>query len=114
MARPADHLPPVLQHGFRPFFLLGALWAALALSLGLAALAAGLDLRTAMEPLAWHRHELLFGYLGAIIAAFLFTAIPNWTGRKPVRGRPLLCLVLLWLLGRLAVLFSGWTGSGAA
>jgi uncharacterized protein involved in response to NO len=105
---------PVLQHGFRPFFLLGALWAALALSLWLAALAAGLDLPTAMEPLAWHRHELLFGYLGAIVAAFLFTAIPNWTARKPVRGRPLLSFVLLWLLGRLAVLFSGWTGSGAA
>jgi uncharacterized protein involved in response to NO len=106
--------PPILQHGFRPFFLLGALWAALALFLWLAALAAGLDLPTAMEPLAWHRHELLFGYVGAIVAAFLLTAIPNWTGRKPVRGRPLLGLVLLWLLGRLAVVSSGWIGSGAA
>jgi len=78
---------PVLQHGFRPFFLLGALWAALALSLWLAALAAGLDLPTAMEPLAWHRHELLFGYLVAIVAAFLFTALALVFAREILAGR---------------------------
>ena len=64
---------PVLQHGFRPFFLRGAAWAALALFLWLAVLAGGLALPTAMERLAWYRHELLFGYLAAVIAAFLLT-----------------------------------------
>lgn len=102
--------PAVLQHGFRPFFLLGALWAALALALWLAALQ-GLTLPTALDPLAWHRHEMLFGYLAAVIAAFLFTAVPNWTGRLPVRGRPLLALVLLWVAARLAVLTGAWIGA---
>src|SRR5215218_10275253 len=66
-ARPS--LPPVLQHGFRPFFFLGALWAALALFLWLGSLAGAVTLPTAMDPAAWHRHEMLFGYLGAIVAA---------------------------------------------
>src|SRR5919206_347122 len=65
MARPADRLPPVLQHGFRPFFLLGALWAAAALGLWLAALAGALALPSAFDPVAWHRHEMLFGSLAA-------------------------------------------------
>jgi uncharacterized protein involved in response to NO len=113
-AKAAGGPPPFLRHGFRPFFLLGALWAAFALFAWLAVLAGGLVLPTAMEPSAWHRHELLFGYLAAVIAAFLLTATPNWTGGKPTQGRPLLALVLLWLLARLAVLFSGWTGAGLA
>jgi uncharacterized protein involved in response to NO len=107
--RPA--MPPVLQHGFRPFFFLGALWAALALFLWLGALAGAVTLPTAMDPAAWHRHEMLFGYLAAIVAAFLLTAVPNWTGRLPVRGAPLAGLVALWALGRLAVLTSGWVGA---
>ncbi|MEK0084191.1 NnrS family protein [Benzoatithermus flavus] len=98
-----ERLPPVLQHGFRPFFLLGAVWAVLALALWLSALA-GVTLPTAMEPLAWHRHEMLFGYISAVIAAFLLTAVPNWTGGLPLRGKPLLWLVALWLAARLAVL----------
>jgi uncharacterized protein involved in response to NO len=53
---------------------------------------------------------MLFGYLSAIIAAFLLTAVPNWTGRLPVRGLPLFCLVLLWLLARLTLLTSAWLG----
>ena len=113
-AKAAGGPPPFLRHGFRPFFLLGALWAAFALFAWLAVLAGGLALPTTMEPLAWHRHELLFGYLAAVIAAFLLTATPNWTGGKPTQGGPLLALVLLWLLARLAVLFSGWTGAGLA
>jgi uncharacterized protein involved in response to NO len=107
-------LPPVLQHGFRPFFLLGALWAATVLALWLAVLAGAFALPTAMDPLAWHRHEMLFGYLAAVIAAFLLTAVPNWTGRLPVRGGRLVGLVLLWALGRLAVLGSGWIGAWPA
>ena len=101
---------PILQHGFRPFFLVGAVWAALAMALWLGMLGEVLDVPIAMDPLSWHRHELLFGYLGAIVAAFVLTAVPNWTGRKPVRGGPLLGLVLLWLTGRAAVLLGGWTG----
>ena len=56
-----------------------------------------------MPAAAWHTHELLFGYGLAVVAGFLLTAIPNWTGRLPLAGRPLLALVGLWLAGRLAV-----------
>src|SRR5690606_36926314 len=50
-------------------------------------------------------HEMLFGYLGAVIAGFILTAIPNWTGRLPLSGTPLALLALLWLAGRLATAF---------
>ncbi|PLK22782.1 short-chain dehydrogenase [Porphyrobacter sp. TH134] len=95
--------PALLSFGFRPFFLLGALWAALAMALWVAMLAGELTLPTAFDPVSWHAHEFLFGYLGAIIAGFLLTAVPNWTGRLPVTGWPLAGLVAAWLAGRVAV-----------
>ena len=55
----------------------------------------------------WHIHEMLFGFLPAAIAGFLLTAVPNWTGRLPVRGTPLALLAGTWLTGRLAILISG-------
>jgi uncharacterized protein involved in response to NO len=106
--------PPILRGGFRPFFLVGALWAVIALALWLFALLGGLALPSAFDPLAWHRHEMLFGFVGAMVAGFLLTAIPNWTGRLPIAGWPLATLVGLWLAGRLAVLWSGAIGLGAA
>jgi uncharacterized protein involved in response to NO len=98
--------PTVLSFGFRPFFLIGAIWAGLAMALWVAMLAGWLALPTAFDPVSWHAHEFLFGYLGAIIAGFLLTAVPNWTGRLPVTGLPLAGLTLLWLVGRAAVLVS--------
>ena len=65
-----------------------------------------LQLPTRFDPLAWHIHEMLFGFVMAAVAGFLLTAIPNWTGRLPVRGRPLAMLAGLWLLGRIACLIS--------
>ena len=102
--------PPVLRGGFRPFFLGGAAWAMIALALWLSALAGTLTLPTAFDLLAWHRHEMHFGFVGAVIAGFLLTAIPNWTGRLPIAGGPLLALFLLWLAGRLSVLWSAALG----
>lgn len=99
--------PAVLSFGFRPFFLLGAVWAALAMALWIPMLAGKLALPTAFDPVTWHAHEFLFGYLGAIIAGFLLTAVPNWTGRLPVTGWPLAGLTALWIAGRAAVTFSG-------
>lgn len=98
--------PAVLSFGFRPFFLLGALWAALAMALWVAMLTGKLALPTTFDPVTWHAHEFLFGYLGAIIAGFLLTAVPNWAGRLPVTGWPLAGLAAAWLAGRLAVTFS--------
>jgi uncharacterized protein involved in response to NO len=53
---------------------------------------------------------MLYGYLPAVITGFLLTAVPNWTGRMPLQGRPLLILVAAWILGRLAVTVSAWIG----
>jgi uncharacterized protein involved in response to NO len=100
----------VLSYGFRPFFLFGAIWAALAMVIWLPMLAGSLSLPTAFGPVEWHAHELLYGYLPAIVAGFLLTAVPNWTGRLPVTGKPLLGLLLIWIAGRLAVAGSAWIG----
>lgn len=107
-------LPPFLRGGFRPFFLGGALWALVVVGLWVCALSGALSLPTAFDPLAWHRHEMLFGYLGAVIAGFLLTAIPNWTGRPPLAGGRLAGLAGLWLAARLALLFSGAVGAAVA
>lgn len=103
--------PAFLANGFRPFFLLGALYAGLAALLWLPMLAEQLSLRTLFGLGDWHAHEMLFGFVPAIIAGFLLTAIPNWTGRLPIRGWPLLALVAVWICGRFAISFSqelGW------
>jgi uncharacterized protein involved in response to NO len=96
-----------LTAGFRPFFLLGAIQAGLSILVWLPVLHGELTLTSAFAPRDWHVHEMLFGYLPAIVTGFLFTAIPNWTGRLPLRGLPLLTLVIAWLAGRLAVTFCG-------
>jgi uncharacterized protein involved in response to NO len=54
-------------------------------------------------PQAWHAHEMLFGFTASVIAGFLLTAAPNWTGTRPLAGRPLAALAGLWLAGRIAV-----------
>lgn len=106
--------PAFLRGGFRPFFFLGASWAVIALALWILAYSGRLVLPSALEPLIWHRHEMLFGFVGAVIAGFLLTAIPNWTGRLPIAGWPLAGLVGLWAAARITVLFSAWTGMAAA
>ena len=98
--------PALLSHGFRPFFLGAGAWAAFAMGMWIAVIAGQLDLPTAFEPVSWHAHEFLFGYLSAALAGFLLTAVPNWTGRLPIVGWPLAGLFGLWLLGRAAVLVS--------
>jgi len=106
--------PAILSYGFRPFFLFGAIWAALVVAVWLPMLAGSVSLPTAFAPLEWHVHELVYGYVPAVVAGFLLTAVPNWTGRLPVTGTPLLLLVALWAVGRLAILFSGRIGMAAA
>ena len=111
--RPGNY-PAGLSYGFRPFFLLGSLFAGLAILFWLPLFYGILDTRSVFAPVDWHVHEMLFGYLAAVITGFLLTAIPNWTGRLPVQGAPLLALVLLWLAGRFSVFFSGEIGWLAA
>ncbi|MEX2033903.1 MAG: NnrS family protein, partial [Xanthobacteraceae bacterium] len=65
-------------------------------------------------PVAWHAHEFLIGYVSAVAAGFLLTAIPNWTGRLPVSGGPLLALFLVWVAGRIALFAVTWLGLAVA
>ena len=101
---------PLLAAGFRPFFLLGSIYAGLAILVWLPVFHGEITLISAFTPRDWHVHELLYGYLPAVITGFLFTAIPNWTGRLPIQGTPLLALVIVWIAGRLAVTLSAETG----
>jgi uncharacterized protein involved in response to NO len=106
--------PILFSAGFRPFFLLAALWAALAVPLWLAVFVGRGALPSVLPPSVWHVHEMIFGFAAATIAGFLLTAIPNWTGRMPLQGGPLAILVLLWAGGRVAVLASATIGATAA
>jgi uncharacterized protein involved in response to NO len=106
--------PAILSYGFRPFFLLGSIYAGLAILVWLPALNGELELVSVFVPRDWHVHEMLYGYLPAVITGFLLTAVPNWTGRLPLQGRPLLALVAIWVAGRIAVTTSAWTGWVAA
>ena len=78
--------PAFLTYGFRPFFLGASVWAAFAMALWVPMLSGLIVLPTAFDPVSWHAHEFLFGYLGAVVAGFLLTAVPNWTGRLPIVG----------------------------
>ena len=71
-------------------------------------------LPTAYPALDWHIHEMIYGYGAAVSPAFSLTAIPNWTGRLPLQGRPLIALTALWLAGRLAMAFSLFIGPWVA
>src|SRR5688572_15016490 len=100
----------LLSYGFRPFFLFGAIYAGLAVLVWLPVFTGELALRTAFAPRDWHVHEMLYGYVPAVVTGFLLTAIPNWTGRLPIQGIPLLGLVIVWFAGRVAVTFSATIG----
>jgi uncharacterized protein involved in response to NO len=102
--------PNLFRAGLRPFFVAAGVWAALSLLLWLAAFTGGLAIPTAFDPLLWHMHEMVFGYGVAAVTGFLLTAIPNWTGRLPLQGAPLMVLLGLWLLGRAAVIASASIG----
>ncbi len=106
MTDPERETDGFLSWGFRPFFLSAALWALLGMALWVPMLQGLLVLPSAFDPVSWHAHEALFGYLGAVLAGFLLTAVPGWTDRRPLAGWPLLGLLALWVLGRFAVAMS--------
>ncbi len=104
----------ILSRGFRPFFLAAGVWALVGMALWPAVLTGAIVLPTALSAVDWHAHEMIFGYGGAVVAGFLLTAIPNWTGRLPVAGVPLAALAALWAAGRIAVFASSAIGRPVA
>ncbi|WP_337181052.1 NnrS family protein [Shinella sp.] len=96
--------PVLFSYGFRPFFLAGGVWAVVAMVLWIATITGRIDLAGDYGAPNWHAHEMLFGFASAVLAGFLLTAVPNWTGRLPVSGWPLAGLFGLWCAGRLALL----------
>lgn len=102
--------PAILSYGFRPFFLGAGLFAVVGMGAWIGALVAGWDVGGDYGALNWHAHEMLFGYTSAALGGYMLTAIPNWTGRLPVSGPQLLGLVLLWLLGRIVMVWPGPLG----
>lgn len=97
---PAPQGLPILRLGFRPFYLGGALLAAVIVPLWIALFLGQVQLATSMPPLLWHAHEMLFGFAVSIIVGFLLTAGKNWTGLATPRGPALGALALLWLSAR--------------
>ncbi len=106
--------PVIFERGFRPFFLGAGLFAGLIMPVWIMVLVLDYSLPSSFLPREWHLHEMIFGYVPAVLAGFLLTAIPNWTGRLPVLGLPLAMLWGLWVAGRIAVTFSSVSPLGAA
>ncbi len=99
----------VFSYGFRPFFLGAALFAGVAIPAWIVVLAGAGDSTFLYPARDWHVHEMVFGFLPAVITGFLLTAIPNWTDRPPIRGYELMLLFTLWLAGRLLIAIPWFT-----
>jgi uncharacterized protein involved in response to NO len=100
----------LFSYGFRPFFLAAGIWAMVAMSLWITTLIGQTAVGGDYGAPYWHAHEMLFGFAPAVLAGFLLTAVPNWTGRLPVSGRPLMLLFGLWCAGRAALLTTDLIG----
>lgn len=108
-SEPERIVAPVWRQAFRPFFLGGALFSALSIGLWALVLAGKIQLIPYGNPVFWHAHEMMFGFVCAIIVGFLLTAVQNWTGIRATNGKPLIILFLIWLLARVGML-TGLTG----
>jgi len=108
-SQPEDHPGafanlPLLALGFRPFYLVAAIFAVAAVPAWLLSYAGGIQLGDYLRGVIWHSHEMIFGFAPAVIAGFLLTAVRNWTGRPTPIGAPLAGLATLWLVARILML----------
>lgn len=94
--------------GFRPFFLFAGFAAVILIGLWLLIYRGTLPAPGYYGAIAWHGHEMLFGYTVAVVAGFLLTAVKNWTGIQTPRYGALAGLTLLWLAGRIVPLLGEW------
>jgi uncharacterized protein involved in response to NO len=101
-SKPTDFGPPILRLGFRPFFLAAGVFSILAMAIWMVSYVFSVEfVFSGISPNLWHAHEMMFGYVMAVVAGFLLTAIKNWTGEEVLRGKALAFLFLLWLAARL-------------
>ncbi|AKQ43464.2 short-chain dehydrogenase [Aurantiacibacter atlanticus] len=103
--------PVMLRGGFRPFFLGAASWAVIVLLVWLGFLFRYVSPDLLANPIAWHRHEMVFGFAGAAMAGFALTAVPNWTGRLPIAGTPLAMLAAFWAAARILPFVGSWAAN---
>lgn len=96
--------------GYRPFFLFGALYAAALIAVWVPWFLGLIGLEVEFSPVSWHAHELLFGFVPAIVAGILPAALPSGTERPPLAGWPLAALFAVWIVGRLGVAGSAVLG----
>ena len=101
---------PFFSYGFRTFFFSGAAWALVAMLVWILWITGAGGFSIPYAGVAWHAHEMIIGYGTAVLAGFLLTAIPNWTGRPPIQGYTLAWLWLAWVLGRVALLLADRIG----
>ena len=93
----------LFDYGFRPFFLLCGVYALAIIPVWLFRFAHAATPFGALPAMYWHSHEMLYGFVMAAVAGFLLTAVPSWTGARGFAGRPLMIVVILWILGRAAM-----------
>ncbi|MCV2438674.1 NnrS family protein [Paucibacter sp. DJ2R-2] len=105
----APHGWPPLRLAFRPFYLLAALSAVLLMPLWWAVFTGSVVPATGLAPSLWHGHEMLFGFVCAVVVGFLLTAGKSWTGLATPRGAHLGALVLLWLTARVAAVLAPYS-----
>ena len=89
--------------GFRPFYLLASIFAAVSIPLWVFQYAGHMPVAY-LRSEVWHGHEMLFGYALAVVTGFLFTAVRTWTGQPTPTGPTLAAFALLWIAGRVLVL----------
>lgn len=95
---------PLFQLAFRPFFLFGAGFASLAMIVWLATLNGWWSTSLYGGGFFWHVHEMLFGFVAAIVVGFLLTAVQTWTGQRSINGASLAILFALWIVARIGFL----------
>ena len=105
-ARPASAPPIFLSLGFRPLYICGCAWALISVAIWIFAPAI---VPAPFFAVAWHAHEMLWGFIATIAVGFLLTAAATWTGFNPMQGRPLAFIALAWVGARIAYLIGGNT-----
>ncbi|NOL50256.1 NnrS family protein [Pelistega europaea] len=108
--KPSDRNPSrfdtIFALGFRPLYLLSAIWAAVAVVLWIFTPQL---LTGTLNGVWWHAHEMLWGFIATVAVGFLLTASATWTGRNPLKSWGLACLCAIWLIARIAYLLPAAT-----